>query len=379
MRRLTIPRLSVRRFRRRLSDPERGSAAIIAILMSTGVLLGMVALTVDVGRVFVERRQLQSGADSAALAVAEDAARACTAAACPPVSRAQTYANLNANDGASGVLEVCGAGWVALTACSTQTTPDLTRCPAPPTGATQWVRVRTRTASTTGTTLLPSTFARVLAGGGVAGTTVFACAQVAWGTPSSLTPSVPMAISMCDWNAATSNGTNFAPPPPYAPAPATYPASTYERFLTLHAVNDTSGGCGSVPGGFGWLDAGSSCQTTVSSGWVSVDTGVSGSTCGDRIRDAVGTAVYVPVFAEARGSGSSGQYRIDGFAAFFITGYWLPGVQPNHKDSIATNRALCHGQDKCIYGYFTQGLVPTGGTLGGGATARGASVVQLIG
>jgi hypothetical protein len=184
---------------------------------------------------------------------------------------------------------------------------------------------------------------------------------------------------MCDWNLATANGTSYAPPPPYTPAPAAYPAPSYERPLMLHNATDTAGGCGAVPGGFGWLASDGSCQAAIVDDTATVDPGMSGSTCGDRIRAAVGSTIYVPVFTAASGSGSGGQYQVDGFAAFFVTGYSLAGVQPNRQDSIATGRRLCSGNDKCIYGYFTQGLAPTGGTLGGGDTPRGTNIVQLIG
>ena len=92
---------------------ERESGAIIvivAVLLVGGVLIGMAALSIDVGSLYAERRQLQNGADSAALAVAQDAARSCSTGSCVPTTRAQTYANSNAKDGASSVLEVCGAG-----------------------------------------------------------------------------------------------------------------------------------------------------------------------------------------------------------------------------------------------------------------------------
>jgi|tagenome__1003787_1003787.scaffolds.fasta_scaffold20941989_2 Flp pilus assembly protein TadG len=361
------------------AERDRGTAALVAILFSTGVIVAMAALSVDVGQLYVERRQLQSGADAAALAVAQDAARGCVGGVCTPRTRAQAYADANAGDGASALLEVCGAGYVALAACPAESGAELTKCPAPPTGATQWVRVRTATGTSGGTTLLPPTFARALSGAAASGTTVAACGQVAWGAPDSLVPTVPLAISMCDWNSATANGANFAPPPPYTPAPASYPASTFERPLVLHSSTDTVGGCGSVPGGFGWIDADGSCRAALIDDTAQVDPGVSGSTCGDRIRAAVGSLIYVPVFTAASGTGTSGQYQVDGFAAFFVTGYSLAGVQPNRQDSIATGRRLCTGNDKCIYGYFTQGLAPTGGTLGGGDTPRGASIVQLIG
>jgi len=65
----------------RLRHDERGVvAAIVAILLGTGVLLGMGALVIDVGQIYQERAELQNGADAAALAVAES----CALGACTP-------------------------------------------------------------------------------------------------------------------------------------------------------------------------------------------------------------------------------------------------------------------------------------------------------
>src|SRR5947208_3628329 len=58
---------------------DRGAVAgLVAVLLSTGVLLGMAALSVDVGQLYAERRQVQNGADAAALAVAVSCAASTT-------------------------------------------------------------------------------------------------------------------------------------------------------------------------------------------------------------------------------------------------------------------------------------------------------------
>src|ERR1043165_3858879 len=57
---------------RRRRPGERGAVAVtVAILLGGGVLLGFAALVVDVGQLYAEREELQSGADAAALAVAK--------------------------------------------------------------------------------------------------------------------------------------------------------------------------------------------------------------------------------------------------------------------------------------------------------------------
>ena len=62
---------------------------------------------IDVGALYAERRQLQNGADAAALAVAED----CAEGDClDEMATAKTYADSNAKDDAANVDEVCGSG-----------------------------------------------------------------------------------------------------------------------------------------------------------------------------------------------------------------------------------------------------------------------------
>ena len=47
---------------------ERGAAAtIVAVLLGLGVVFGVMALAIDAGGLFLERRQLQNGSDAAAM------------------------------------------------------------------------------------------------------------------------------------------------------------------------------------------------------------------------------------------------------------------------------------------------------------------------
>src|SRR6201996_3498968 len=87
--------------RRMGAGDDRGAIAVlVAVLLAGGVLLGMGALVVDVGLISSEREQLQSGADAAALAVAE--ACAINDADCAdPAQLATRYADENAKDGGS--------------------------------------------------------------------------------------------------------------------------------------------------------------------------------------------------------------------------------------------------------------------------------------
>lgn len=373
MRRLTLPPAP------RRHDDRGAAASLVAVLLSTGVLLGMAALTVDVGQLYAERRQVQNGADAAALAVAVSCS---TSASCDtsPGGQARSIANANANDAATAVQAVCGSGHASLPGCTGSGGPALTQCPAPPAGVQGWVRVRTATATAGGGTLLAPTFARALAGNGTySGTQVQACAQAAWGSPASLQQIVPLTLSMCEWDAATAAGTAFAPAPPYPPYP-----SSGQVALKLHSTSEV-GGCPSsggayadLPGGFGWLDGGAACQVTVSAGGTApADPGVASGSCSDTVSTRVGTVLYLPVYSDAWGTGATGTYQIAGFAAFYLSGYNLPGAHPT-KVASPVGGHLCGGSNKCIYGWFTQGLVPAPSTLGPGPN-MGARVVALTG
>lgn len=361
-------------------------ATIVAVLLAGGVLLGMAALVVDVGLLHVERRQLQNGADSAALGVAMD----CADGTCDTSTggQAATLARANANDSAASVLTVCGAGAPALGSCVPQSGPPLTQCREPAAAAIGWVRVRTGTATADGGTLLPPVFARMLAGNaGYTGTQVGACAQAAWGAPALLDGTVPITISTCEWNTATANGAVYAPAPPYPPYP-----SSGEVALKLHTTSEVGteacagvGGAGAnLPGGFGWLDADPACTVADidAGGWVGADTGVGAAGCAGTLTASVGKVVYLPVFDQATGTGTNGNYHVLGFAAFYLSGYSIPGAHPNKWPSPVGGH-LCSGSDKCIYGWFTQDLVPNSGALGGDPANPppylGASVVVLDG
>ena len=68
--------------------------------------------------------------------------------------------------------------------------------------------------------------------------------------------------------------------------------------------------------------------------------------------------------ATVTGTGTNGVYTLKGFAAFVVTGYSLPGF---NAASWLTGITPCSGSDKCLSGFFTHGLIPSGATIGGTA------------
>ena len=68
---------------RLLRREERGAIGVlVAIMLGCGVLTGMGALVIDVGRLYQERAELQNGADAAALGVA----KTCALGGCAPTA-----------------------------------------------------------------------------------------------------------------------------------------------------------------------------------------------------------------------------------------------------------------------------------------------------
>jgi Flp pilus assembly protein TadG len=320
---------------------DRGAVAVMTAVVMSFVLLAVSALAIDAGALFVEKRELQNAADSAALAIAENCSRrpaTCTQANAD--ATAATMAAGNADDGLSDATVTLEAGKV--TVVTSTRTPSGTVMPAWFSGRSDNGRVRARSV-------------------------------VTWGSLGAYT-GVAMTISACEWQAATSGGYPVYPPDP--------PASS-ERIVMLHTTSGIStcaaGPSGAdTPGGFGWLDHNSSCVSGSTTGVLHGDPG-SGipAECKDPLAAAWAAKkpVYVPVYVQVTGSGNNTSYRIAGFAAFVVTGYYLGGSSGS-QDSWLTNtkgKDLCPGKGgdgRCVAGFFTKALV----TGTGGGAAYGVTV-----
>ena len=363
---------------------EQGAIGVlVVVLISGGVLLGMGALVVDVGQVYQNRAELQNGADAGALAVA----KSCIQGTCAR-DIAATYADANASkltDNTADVNLVCGSG--SLGACPAST-GKITDCPAAPSAGTNYVDVHTSTELPGNRHLLPPVFARTLAGNGnYSGSTVYACAQAEWGPPSTAT-TVAYTISGCTWDVYTNKGQTLAPPPPYsAPYTSLVPLDTvvFEHGKTNSTIcpaqyQEPSGSDG--PGNFGWTTDAGNCSVTISNNTYTGSTGVSASSdCLTALYNAWSTqaTIYLPVYTITTGTGAGLTYTLKGFAAFTVTGYYFPGSannQAKEKDWV-TGKYPCGGSNFCISGFFTHGLIPSVGGIGG--PNLGADVVKLTG
>ncbi|MFM8446970.1 MAG: pilus assembly protein TadG-related protein [Candidatus Nanopelagicaceae bacterium] len=81
-------------------------AIIVAILFSSLVFVGFLAIVIDGGALYRERRVLQNAADSATLANTRECAL--QTSNCSSQSFASAYTNANSPDSLSNVKELCG-------------------------------------------------------------------------------------------------------------------------------------------------------------------------------------------------------------------------------------------------------------------------------
>jgi Flp pilus assembly protein TadG len=307
---------------------ERGAVAVVVALVMVP-LIGFAALGLDVAALWWEKQQLHTGADAAALAIAQDCSRA--ASTCTSNGAAATAQTLAAGNHPKGAVS---ATVTSLT--STQVTVN---------------------ASATRANL----FAPVL---GARSSTVNASATVAWGAPSGGTAVLPLAFSWCEWQQQTGGA---------------LPSGTTSRVIYLTKTSGTTDCTGPsnniVPGGFGWLTVNSGgCGTTTSIGNIitsdpgnSVPNGCSTSS----FSSLVGKTVLLPLFDSYAGSGSGATYRIFGYAAFQLTGYSFGG-------QYSAGTGTCNGNDRCVKGYFTRFVsLSEAFTYSAVAPVLGASVLIL--
>ena len=370
---------------RRRPHGDSGNILVTVAVMMVAIF-GVGAIVVDLGLLYAEGRQLQNGAENGALAVARTCA---TGPACDP-AQAYPLADSNANDTTSTVELVCGSA-PGLPVCpSAPQRPRYDCLPAAPgMESVPYAEVRTSTLQPDTSTLMPTFLYRAV-DPSEDGTTVHACARASYGTPLGLTSQLPLTFSKCEWLDATSDGAAFTDPallPSPPPTPSTsYPWPVGEQVIHFHgdaagAPLCPAGPAGAdLPGGFGWLDTTEDCvATTDSGGWTSDSTGAPPpSDCSnDELLAMRGKVVYIPIFAETNGlTGANGAYKIEGYAAFYLTGYYFTGGY--REVSLVTGSMPCGGAQRCISGYFTEAIAPLGGPIGSDPS-MGVTVVGLTG
>ncbi|MEI7548317.1 MAG: pilus assembly protein TadG-related protein, partial [Actinomycetota bacterium] len=208
-------------------DRDEGAVIVIVALMMT-VLLGVGALVVDFGALYVEKRMLQNGADAAAMALVQECGIGhCTTAAIA-TSLAQQYATNNAS-GRTVTTSVCGGG------------PSLPKTIPACTGYTPPAEA-----------LRGAAWIRVVATGDVAfqlipgSKSVTASSVAAWGGLNDAT-TLPLVLSQCDWEAAGGDLTTGVFP---AGVSVTFQSTGTDDGCTLKSGKKKGS---SIANDFGWL------------------------------------------------------------------------------------------------------------------------------
>ncbi|MFC6356668.1 pilus assembly protein TadG-related protein [Luethyella okanaganae] len=311
---------------------ERGASAVLVGIMIVP-LIGCLAIALDVGALYVERGQLQNGADAAALAVAQNCAGdgVCDNA----WSQAASFANANANDGAANTL-----------------------APSFPNAHTVVITDSTRVAGTDAPAIYHP-FAAVL---GIDSTTVRASATAEWGPPKASAVVLPIALSFCE----------FRP--------------TLDGTLQLIRY-DTNVSCKGrdghpIPGGFGWLERVSGlCEAFVDLDDATAPSEPGNSypgVCDPGMAELAGKTILIPIFDGADVvSGPAKWYHIYAFAAFTVTGWKFSGGNKMPTVDLDPAAPHCTGNCRGIQGYFDHWVSVDAAAVELGGPDLGASIARL--
>lgn len=399
-----------------MSD-DRGAVAVLVALLAVA-LFGFGAIVIDVGALYAERRELQTGADAGSLAIAQDcAAENCDAASAAAASA--KYADANAKDASAGIGLLCSNAPQLLGGT------QVTTCAAPaglPSGA-RFVTVGTITRNTTASH--QDRVAPVLSGVlGYDGVPVGARSTAVWGGPGgTVHSSLPLTFSYCEW-ATLTNGGEHMPQWPITTDDMNTPAiRDLERKIVffggssedpeLNHCRDIAAGTElpeepnpDTPGGFGWADgAKENCEaTTITNGTYEKESGNADGDCSGVLKavyDETWTGqaprlLYIPVYQSVSG----GTYTLQTYVAFVLTGFRLGtgcGNAANCKrPSLVSNMThpageFCNSRNwktglmnstndannqNCITGFFVKAPPPTRSTVSG--PSLGVTVYNLF-
>lgn len=367
---------------RRLIADDRGAVAVLVAVVLTA-LLGASALAIDMGAMYVERRELQNGADAAALAIAED----CANGICDETTRettAKTYVDANARDG-----KAHPESFVADTTARRITVVNRTLTLDDADGlAPMFARIF-------GLEKLPPVRARATAGW--------------WGAgfPGNMGPA-PIAASLCEFMDDPLLGDTFTLDdvkaralalPSISELPTSGGVITAGLEIPLHTV-DSADTCTIKPGfsansdgdimqaGFGFLklDDGDPCQLDITGEvpdtgefWVPAISGNYPQGVDCLILQYL-NAPTIPIFTgfennktipqlSPYSTGNGDEYRLYGPAGFYITGISIPGAKLGHKCAAASSW--------CIRGHFVE-KTDASATEGESPINMGVSSVGLV-
>ncbi len=360
-----------------MRDDGGAVAVLVAILLAAGVLTGLLAITVDVGRVYAERRIVQNGADSASLALAQKCAEGDPNVSGEPcdtqalaLSAAEARANADAPDGATGVTEVCGT--TPLAGCVPREA-TWTECKSVD-GAKfkHFVRVHTQTQEANGDSFLVPYFAHLLSGGSDE-VPVAACSQTAWGPAASAIINLAILLPVCPGVPGDDIARvieDFDPNDPDDPN-CTVEGVAYPGVTKGFAF-------GQLPGQT--KECTDPVEVSVGD-IIPIETSVT-QWCGNKLEDSLGTLLgqklIVPVVGAHTKTGQ-GQYDFSvlSFKYFTFMGYKIKNQSGGDEPTGGWNSTVCgHGAKRsCLYGEFSSTVVS--GDVGGGPDL-GVRAIQLI-
>lgn len=363
-------RVNLKDKRRRYAGLSERGATIVFIAVSMVGLLALTAFSFDFGRVYMERRELQVGAEAAALAIARDCAEGECLLLYDAMAEAEQYADANARDGAAWIQSL-----------------DLDL-------VNQRVHVVTGNEDPTGDRNFNMVFARTV---GVNSYTVGAEATAVWGPPGKL-GAMPLIYSECEWQSFGEPGFVDVNPLGFLHRSSAVrdgllpPATGYayeSEFVTIY-FHGQQGDCHynpsgqDLPGGFGWLQTGVNpnqlCEIEVAVGaWQQIDPGSSPSNGCEPVdlTSMLGTVQLIPYFDDHQGTGNNAEYHVSGFGAFYVTGFYFSGQFK--EQSLIDGQFPCNGNERCIQGYFIGDWVASGGSVVGGGNDHGVNIVGLSG
>jgi hypothetical protein len=197
-----------------------------------------------------------------------------------------------------------------------------------------------------------------------------------WGPAAQSANSLAMTLSQCAWELATQGGTKFG----------------VEVMIVVQGVSSAPTCAGEIaPGEFGWLKetTDNTCTAAIDltqNGYAAgSETGNNASAdCKAKLKSYIDSQspIYIPIFDTTKGTGDGASYNLVGLAAFILTGYArMPGgglPQNYFSRPPVEDCPNGIGSHSCIFGHFTQALVPVTTTIGGG-TNFGAIAIKLAG
>ncbi|TQJ41750.1 putative Flp pilus-assembly TadE/G-like protein [Arthrobacter sp. SLBN-112] len=333
---------------------ERGVIAPVAAL-SMVALLGLTAFAVDVSMMYSEHAQLQNGADAAALGIAQGCLISPASAACSsPVTEASALANVNALDSHSNVISA--------------------------TVSSGLVDVTTQAQDTSGNNHFSLVFARAL---GIQTSDIRATAQAKYGGFSAGNV-IPLGFSKCESDPGFTKDLQFFPS--HGDALSSDPA--YECTTTSSSGLE-------IPGGFGWLDHPSgtcSAYVNIADPWVGTNAGsdydadcaATMNKWGATLSDPSKTVeILIPIFDDARGTGSNAEFHIEAFAQISLRGWNLAGGSTLPEDFMTTEAKnlskdlKLKNSDNGIFGRFIKKVSLAEAMTLGGPTTYGLTGAQL--